>query len=163
MDAKAEGGWHLRKVIIAAIISGTIVELVLWVLLSLMGLSEGSTRVLNEPWRGLHALTPWRLAIGYWEFYQSAQWPNANSGIALAFAPIFELIGFLIELIRTEPWPAALVDVIQLVVGAFFGFAVFDFIFEKPPYGLGGGALKGLVFVISTLFSRRYFHLWCSS
>jgi hypothetical protein len=79
-----------------------IVELVLRIL-SLMGFSEGSSQVLDEAWRGLRALTPWRLSIGYWEYYQSAQWPNANSGIALLFTPVFELIGFLFHLISTEP------------------------------------------------------------
>jgi hypothetical protein len=47
MEAKAEGGGRLRNVITAAIISGTIVELVL-LGLSLMGFSEGKSQ-LSRP------------------------------------------------------------------------------------------------------------------
>ena len=63
MEAKKEGGWRLRRVIITAIISGALVELGL-LSPGAMGFNEASNQVLNEAVLGLRELTPWRLAIG---------------------------------------------------------------------------------------------------
>ena len=156
MEAKAKGGWRFRYVIIAAIISGAIVELVLW-LLSLMHLSEGSTQVLNDALNGLRALTPWSLARGYFEYFLHPPFwlahPNAPE---VLFFPLIELVAFPFHLMWTEPWSAALIDVIQLTVGAFFG-AMVPSLLMKPATGPGTYAFKALVFVISTLFFTTIF------
>jgi hypothetical protein len=54
---------RLRDVVIAALVSAAIVEVILH-LLEWVGLGHASREVLNEAFGGLNKLTPWKLAGG---------------------------------------------------------------------------------------------------
>jgi hypothetical protein len=161
MEAKAKEGWRFRYVIIAAIISGAIFELGL-LGLSVAGFSEGSTQVLDDALHGLRALTPWSLAIGYWEYLGNPPaWLAHPTGIEAIYVPLALLVAFPFHLMWTEPWPAALIDVIQLAVGVFCALILHVILHFKigPSTSVGKFVFKLLLFPVTTLFFTTIFSL----